>query len=291
MARRKTKFDPASSGKIELTISLAKTEEMLRDRVKKGNELLVPLPTNLQELESTKSKYYTWDDYNVTLLRQFFSTIELASEYSFSGIVASGPESVTKRIEDLVERINYKIQVLNSVIERLLLYTNEGGQSSQTASEVKSSLSGTRKVFVVHGRDNEFKETVASYLVRLELEPIILHEQANVGRTIIEKFEDNSDSCYAVVLLTPDDVGGLASRKSTDTLNKRARQNVIFEWGFFVAKLGRPNVCALVAEGVEIPSDMGSIINVELDNKGAWKVSLARELKAGGIDVDLNLVL
>lgn len=76
-----------------------------------------------------------------------------------------------------------------------------------------------------------------------------------------------------------------------DALNERARQNVIFEWGFFVAKLGRRNVCALVAEGVEMPSDMQGIVYVPLDQKGAWKMLLARELKAGDVDVDLNRVI
>jgi predicted nucleotide-binding protein len=66
---------------------------------------------------------------------------------------------------------------------------------------------------------------------------------------------------------------------------------VIFEWGFFVANLGRRSVCALVAEGVEIPSDMDGIAYVSLDQQGAWKMLLARELKAAGIDVDLNLAI
>src|SRR5207249_3133935 len=146
----------------------------------------------------------------------------------------------------------------------------------------------TRKVFVVHGRNNELKETVARYLTQLDLQPIILHEQASAGRTIIEKFESHADSCFAVLLLTPDDVGCLAPAASLDSLNKRARQNVIFEWGFFVAKLGRRKACALVAEGVEIPSDMDGIVYVPLDQTGAWKMLFARELKAGGVEIDLN---
>jgi len=149
-------------------------------------------------------------------------------------------------------------------------------------------MASTRKVFVVHGHNNELKETVARYLTQLDLVPIILHEQASAGLTIIEKFESNSDACFSVVLLTPDDVGTLSPASSVDALKKRARQNVIFEWGFFVAKLGRRNVCALVAEGVEIPSDMNGIVYVPLDHRGAWKMLLARELKAGEVEIDLN---
>src|ERR1035438_6975181 len=69
----------------------------------------------------------------------------------------------------------------------------------------------TKKVFVVHGHDDEAKEKVARFLERLKLEPIILHEQPNEGRTVIEKFEVFADVGFAVVLLTPDDVGALAS--------------------------------------------------------------------------------
>ena len=82
-------------------------------------------------------------------------------------------------------------------------------------------------------------------------------------------------------------VGKLADDTSIE-LQSRARQNVIFEWGFFVAKLGRQNVCALFAEGIELPSDVDGVIYVELDHKGAWKMLLARELKAAGVQVDLN---
>jgi len=147
--------------------------------------------------------------------------------------------------------------------------------------------STSRAIFVVHGRNDELKETVARFLAQLDLKPIILHEQPSAGRTVIEKFEAHSDARFAVVLLTPDDLGRLAT-DATGELQPRARQNVIFEWGFFVAKLGRRNVCALYAEGVELPSDLNGVVYVELDRKGAWKMLLARELKAGGIDVDLN---
>jgi predicted nucleotide-binding protein len=140
---------------------------------------------------------------------------------------------------------------------------------------------------VVHGRNDEIKETVARFLGQLDLTPVILHEQPSGGRTVIEKFEDHSDASFAVVLLTPDDVGRLGADASAE-LQSRARQNVIFEWGFFVAKLGRRHVCALYAEGVELPSDVNGVIYVELDLKGAWKLLLARELKAADLAVDLN---
>ncbi len=143
------------------------------------------------------------------------------------------------------------------------------------------------KVFVVHGRDEGARESVARFLERLGLTPVILHEQPNRGRTIIEKFVDHSDVGFAVVLLTGDDVGRLAD-KMPDADKPRARQNVILELGFFLGRLGRERVCPLYRPGVELPSDYDGVVFVELDRNGAWKMLLARELKAAGLPVDMN---
>lgn len=293
MARKKASHTPVASMRTTLTVSVADAEKQLRDRVAKGHELLKPLPDSLSTMEASRERYYTWTEYNGTLLQRLFNTDELSQEYSYWGIAVAGPSSLRERISDFADDVNKKIRRIESVIERLPLYAlHDNGSTSQPIPVPMSNStnlhSKTRDVFIVHGRNNELKETVARFLSQLVLHPIILHELASAGRTIIEKFEDQSDACYAVILLTPDDVGGLDSPESIDQLNKRARQNVIFEWGFFVAKLGRRNVCALVAEGVEIPSDMHGIVHVSLDRDGAWKMLLARELKAGNVEVDLN---
>jgi predicted nucleotide-binding protein len=142
----------------------------------------------------------------------------------------------------------------------------------------------SRKVFVVHGRDEAAREKIARFLEQLEFEPIILHEQANRGRTLIEKFEDHSDVGFAVVLLTPDDEG--CEKGGTPRL--RARQNVVLELGFFVGRLGRNRVCALISGEVEIPSDIAGVVYVPLDNSNGWKQSLGRELKSAGFTLDWN---
>ena len=109
-------------------------------------------------------------------------------------------------------------------------------------------------VFIVHGHDDGYKETVARFLSRLGLEPIILHEQVDRGRTIIQKFRDYADVAFAVALFTPDDVGGIASQvKTVDDLKPRARQNVVFEFGYFVGTLPQGNAVALVKGDVELP--------------------------------------
>lgn len=145
------------------------------------------------------------------------------------------------------------------------------------------------KVFIVHGHSEGIKSEAARLLEKLGLEPIILHEKPNSGKTIIEKFESESaDVSVAIVLLTGDDEGHEIG--SSDELKARARQNVIFEFGYFIGIMGRSKVVALVEEGVEIPSDYSGVIYLSLDNSGAWKLLLAKELKNMGISLDMNLV-
>lgn len=141
-----------------------------------------------------------------------------------------------------------------------------------------------KKVFLVHGRDDGVKYEVARFLEKLELEPIILHEQANNGNTLIEKIEENTDVGFGIILYTPCDVGGLSS----SSLKPRARQNVIFEHGYLIGKLGRKKVAALVKPDVEHPSDISGIVYIQHDEQDGWKIALARELKSAGYAIDMN---
>jgi predicted nucleotide-binding protein len=143
----------------------------------------------------------------------------------------------------------------------------------------------SRKVFIVHGHDEGTKEAVARFIQRLGLQPIILSEQPNAGKTIIEKFESSSEDIgYAVVLLTPDDMG--YPKNKPEETRPRARQNVILELGYFVAKLGRSRICALYEGDVEIPSDYHGVIYLPLDS--IWRILLAQEIKQVIKDIDLN---
>ncbi|MBN9452941.1 MAG: nucleotide-binding protein [Bosea sp.] len=141
----------------------------------------------------------------------------------------------------------------------------------------------SKQVFVVHGHDVATREAVARFLQRAGLDPVILHEKANEGKTIIEKFEANSAVGFAVVLLTPDDVGGPKDGQTS----LRARQNVILELGYFIGKLGRGNVCALKSGDIELPSDILGIAWTSLDDNG-WRTELARELRSAGYKIDLE---
>lgn len=143
-----------------------------------------------------------------------------------------------------------------------------------------------KNVFVVHGHDDAMKEKTARFLSRLGLNPIILHEQPNEGRTIIEKFETYSAmASFAVILLTPDDVGGVAG--ASPVLKPRARQNVVLELGSFMGKLGRLKVCALHTGSVELPSDYQGVVYVQVDSAGAWKARLAQELVQAALPIEL----
>ncbi len=149
-------------------------------------------------------------------------------------------------------------------------------------------ISGS-KVFLVHGHDESARESVARFLEKLRLEPIILHEQPSGGQTIIEKVERYAEVAFALVLLTPDDVGAVCSKKQD--LQPRARQNVILELGYFLGRLGRAHVAALVKGQLEKPSDYDGVVYIDMDLAGAWKLHLARELKTAGLNVDLNDVI
>jgi predicted nucleotide-binding protein len=139
-----------------------------------------------------------------------------------------------------------------------------------------------RKVFIVHGHDDGPKYAVTRFVERLGFEAIILHEQASQGRTVIEKIEAHSDVGFAIVLLTPDDFGGVNGEEP----KPRARQNVILELGYFVGKLTRSRVCALKRGDIEVPSDFGGVVYVPFDDGGGWREELGRELEAAGFDID-----
>jgi predicted nucleotide-binding protein len=160
-------------------------------------------------------------------------------------------------------------------------------REEQSAAVRPPDPKNAKRVFIVHGHDDALKNAVSRIVDRLGLEPIILHEQPNKGRTIIEKFLAYSDVGFAIVLLTPDDVGAKTGT-STDLFQPRARQNVILELGFFLGRLGRERVAALYDPSVEMPSDYSGVLFVPYDDQGIWALHLSKEMKAAGLPVDLN---
>ena len=188
--------------------------------------------------------------------------------------------------EAYVRGLESAAAILESMMDEINEYWEDEIEASQSSESYKNEQITMKEVFVVHGRDEGAREKVARFLERLELKPVVLHEKPNEGRTIIEKLEDFAHVGFALILLTPDDEGRLRDGKGD--FKPRARQNVILELGYFLGKLGRERVCALVKEGVERPTDYDGVVYIPLDDSNGWEMKLIRELKSAGYDIDAN---
>lgn len=165
-------------------------------------------------------------------------------------------------------------------------YSKQDAQPTQTNND-KSIQKSNNKVFIVHGHDDLMLSETENLMRKLGLDPIILKDRANGGlNTIIEKFEQNSDVRFAIVLFTSDDIG---YKKGDEANGKtRARQNVVFELGYFIGKLGRQNV-SIINDGVEeLPSDIQGVVYTP--NAADWKYKITAELRQVGLDVDMNRI-
>lgn len=139
--------------------------------------------------------------------------------------------------------------------------------------EAKEVISEFPRVFLIHGRDEKAKEQVVDFLTRLGLEATVLSEKPNFGWTIQEKLERYANVNYAIAILSPEDFG------------TRARQNVVFELGFFVGRLGRSRVSALVTGDVELPSSFQGAMYIKMDERGSWQEILLNELVGAGLPI------
>lgn len=164
--------------------------------------------------------------------------------------------------------------------------------SNPTTLPQTTVTANSKQVFIVHGHDEEMKNSVARVLEKLGLEPIILHEQADQGRTVIEKFVGHSDVPFAVILFSADD-WAYQKNSNPESARPRARQNVVLELGFFLGKLGRNRVLPLFrqAANFELPSDYAGVLFKPFDDHGAWRFELVKELKASGLTVDANSLI
>jgi predicted nucleotide-binding protein len=211
-----------------------------------------------------------------------FSGESIAQDYKFCAVGVHAVDGM-RAVDISAETLKRKIQQLESLLERIELYP----EPTLSSNPIQTSYNKSKKVFVVHGRAEAPREAVARFLERLGFQPIILHEQANQGRTVIEKVENHSDVGFAVVILTPDDEGNLKG----EAPQPRARQNVMLELGYFIGKLTRRRVCTFRVGEVEIPSDWRGVVDESYDAAGAWKQVLARELDAAEYEIDWNKVM
>jgi predicted nucleotide-binding protein len=292
MATKRTTPQPQQAS-LKLMRSRDEAKARLGERVEKGMELKQRQVDTREAYELLTNDYRKWDAFNNELLKQLFNTDELAKEYSYWGVssIAMREPSLGEKIADVYKNVDKKIHRVDSILERIELIPLD--DSSQDAETVQSEVSSaekhprSKKVFVVHGRDEVAKTSLEVFLHEIGLEPVVLHRQADEGMTIIEKFEKHSDVGYVFILLTPDEVAYLASDESKpDSERKkefRARPNVIFEFGYFVGKFGRSRVCCLYTGNVSLPSDVNGIIYKKFEKSiEETAYSVIKDLKASG---------
>lgn len=184
----------------------------------------------------------------------------------------------------ILERQQRAVALLEQAIRGLEEEIAYRGEQRGPTAETVSQSRPNNKIFLVHGRNDEAKNAVALFLRAIGLEPIILHERPNGGRHLLTKFREEAEGAsFAVVLMLPEDEGGLAGAANQ---RARARQNVVFELGFFVGKLGPANVAALLQGDVEKPSDFDGIAYIPFASGGHWKTDLARELHHAKVPFD-----
>lgn len=289
MATKRTSHPPTSKPLLELNTSHDDVKTRLKERIEKGLEMKQRRVDTYETFETLSNEYSKWDAFNSELLKRAFTTDELAKEYDFWGamVMSMREPSLGEKIAGVYKEIDTKIHRLDSIIERLELIPLSAAIGVATSQEFSSAQPRTKKVFVVHGRDETAKTNLEILLHEVGLEPVVLHRQADEGMTIIEKFEKHSDVGYAFILLTPDEVAYLASEEakpdSERTKEYRARPNVIFEFGYFVGKMGRSRVCCLYTGNVSLPSDVSGMIYKRYE-KSIEEVaySLLKDLKASG---------
>lgn len=222
----------------------------------------IEMPTNFED-----AKFYVYDIYK--------RVAEKGSE---------GYDLVWRYFPERNSTINDRIQNVN---DQLLQYLTESlkdiiGANPEQEDQIKRVSGNT--VFIIHGHDGYLKTQVQLLLQRAGVNSIVLHEQPDIGRNIIEKLIEETDKAnYAIALLSPDE--------ELKDGSKRARQNVILEIGYFLGKLDKSRVKLVKKGDTEIPSDLSGILYENYDEAGSWKIKLCKDLQAAGIFVDLEAVI
>jgi predicted nucleotide-binding protein len=307
-----------AGGEPVLLMHVTDARKVLTRQIRRGEKLHDRFPSPSARMsDSVYSTLHEGErrfrEYNLHLLKSIFDRSSVADEFNtrttpfewatgrrrvdiFSTTVREERHGSDPH-ETLRQRVDWQISQLTQIrdtlhlrpVPRKAVYDALQKQSQFKLSTMESSRGGTR-VFVVHGHHMAYREALARMLERLGISPVVLNEQPNAGATIIEKLEREAGSVgYAIVLATADDLGQVKTAKR-NAAKSRARQNVIFELGYFVGKLGRDRVCLLVESGIEVFSDFAGVAYHPLDEAGHWKTLVASELKRAGFDVDLNVL-
>ncbi|MBY2925955.1 nucleotide-binding protein [Rhizobium leguminosarum] len=218
-----------------------------------------------------------------------YNRYKSSAHLDFYVLILGGNSTPASKIRsEVAKNVASSLATLKQAVRDLEEEIEHAAPAIAQATVAVASVGSSSKVFLVHGRDNESKNEVARFLEKIGLEVIILHERPNLGRHLLTKFQEEAgDVGFAVILITPDDEGGLAGAA---VLEPRARQNVIFELGFFIGRLGASHVAALVKADVVRPSDFDGIGYIALDAAGGWKGLLARELRGAKLPFNAEKV-
>lgn len=254
---------------------------------------------NYQEeaVKTLTENFKRWHDRNKTIYRSSFTEPESMyyHEYEVQCFWQILGSDTVKEYKENIKRLSNHMQ---SDIERvdLIECVAEVAELNNATNKLKDL---SQEIFIVHGHNEEMKQTVARTVTKLGLTPIILHEQPNGGKTIIEKFESNAESInFAIILLSADDLAasvcdlnGVKDKEVRQHLEKRARQNVVFEMGYFAGRLGRTNVFFLLQDGVAKPGDLDGIVYTTYEATNSWRFELVKELKNAGYKVSADEIL
>ena len=241
-----------------------------------------------EELDKLRLEANNWSRYNLDLLARLFDNPDIVGYINFYHQFCTEPYYAAYQ-SDMGESISS----LEGIRDQLELFDEHSDISRRTPNNKVSDNPVCNlgdDVFIVHGHDEVARLAMVNFVKTFDLNPIILDEKANEGHTIIEKFEAHArEAGYAIILLTPDDVG--ARKDDKEQTKPRARQNVILELGYFMGKLGRERVCVLHKEEVELPSDIYGIVYVPMDSSDGWQLKLAKEMNHAGLPIDPNDLL
>jgi predicted nucleotide-binding protein len=289
MARQK----PELPAKQPATLSHQQLQAGIERLTKRIEEVRAFDPRSVTEQQNIPQVKKLAASIDEALVRTFGADSLDYERYKDAAYFSNGPHNYRDPVpimevqRSLARSRDRSIALLEQAVESLQERIVEADSMPTALDRAEPEKVLSRRVFVVHGHDGELREATARFLDHLGFEAIILHEQASGGRTIIEKVEHYGDVGFAVVLLTPDDEGC----EKGGTPRPRARQNVVWELGYFTARLGRDRVCALTYGNIELPSDFDGVVYVPFDSNGGWKSALSRELEAAGFEIDGKRVM
>lgn len=241
-----------------------------------------------------ESQFRSWRERTGLLLERCFATPDEAKAMRNACEISPAAGLLEKRIKTVKAAAQAGVMELGSLLKNLDLYSDSNPSNSMPSDNHRKTSAcanpSSKCIFIVHGHDRSNRAELELFLKELGLEPIVLERQANGGMSLIEKFEKYSDVSYAVVLATADDIGyAVAEEGKPDAKRakeKRARQNVVFELGYFAGRLGRGRTCCLTSGGVQLPTDLAGLVEIRFNNHlEEAKEQIRRELRSAGFSL------